>query len=282
MKIDLILCIDIGGTHITTAVIESGTLAILQDSLTHRYVDSQASRDHILQQWNEAIEMSIGSIEHDIATMLVSIPGPFDYEKGICLMDGMHKYQSLLHMDVRHYLSTNFYVPKEDIFFFNDAHAFLLGEVYHHKWNGNKVVGLTLGTGLGSAWYDGMAPRDLNYGSASFREGITEDYISTRGIIDFLAARTDKKFNNIKELVEEKEADSSRQVAFSFLATALVEFIQMYITPLNPDVIVIGGSIAKAHTFFIEDVRKATTIPIVIASMDEVNLFYGMITTLDI
>lgn len=282
MKTDLILCIDIGGTHITTAVIERGTLILIEGSLIHKYVDSQASRDHILRQWNEAIEMSMDSIEQKITTMLVSIPGPFDYKKGICLMDGMHKYQSLMHMDVRHYLSTNFHIPKDDIFFFNDAHAFLLGEVYYHKWVGNRVVGLTLGTGLGSAWYDGMVPKDLNYGSASFRDGITEDYISTRGIIDFLATRTDLKFNNVKELVEARGADDSRKIAFSFLTTALVEFICLYIKPLNPDAIVIGGSIAKAHAFFMEDVRRADTIPIVIASMDEMNLFYGMITALDI
>lgn len=282
MKRDLTLCIDIGGTHITTAVVERDMLFLVKGTLIHEYVDSQASKEDILARWYNAIAKSIHAAQGKVATMLVSIPGPFDYQNGICLMDGMHKYQSLLHMDVRDYLSVNFDIREENIFFFNDAHAFLLGEVYYYGWSDKRIVGLTLGTGLGSAWYDGVVPKDLNYGSARFRDGIAEDYISTRGIIDFLSKHTNLKFENIKELAQTTHAEHERKMAFSFLTNALIEFVRIYVIPLNPDAIVIGGSIAKAHTFFMKELRASTTIPIVVASMDEMNLFYGMITTLTI
>lgn len=280
MKKELILCIDIGGTHITSAVVDRDAMQLVDRSFCYQPVNSQGSRQAILADWDQAIQQSLASINKPLDAMMIAIPGPFDYTQGICLMDGMHKYQSLLHLDVKSYLAVTYGIPKSAIFFFNDAQAFLLGEIYHQHWFAKRVVGLTLGTGLGSAWYDQRELKDLNYGSASFREGIAEDYISTRGLLGFLAGKSNRSYANVKELVEDEAAAAEQKLAFDFLREALLEFIQAYILPLDPDAIVIGGSIAKAERFFLAQLQAEVPIPIQLASMDEKNIFYGMAASL--
>jgi len=276
---NLILCVDIGGTHITSACLDKDSMLLIDGSLRHQLVNSQGDEERILSDWDNALSATLDSVEGSIDAMFVSIPGPFDYDNGICLMDGMHKYQSLLHMDIKAYFASHYHISSERIFFFNDAHAFLLGEVYHYGWSKRRIVGLTLGTGLGSALYDDMTPKDLNFGSADFRSGIVEDYISTRGIVRFLAEHTGRTFAHIKQLVDDTNAGKEQDAAFSFLTTALIDFIEMYIVPLNPDIIVLGGSIAKANHLFLKNLQDVIAIPIIVASMDEVNLFYGMAST---
>lgn len=273
---------DIGGTHISAAVIDKKEMRLHGDAAADGKVDSQASKDVILKQWEPVIDEVVGKSEGPIQKMLVSIPGPFDYEKGICLMDDMHKYQSLLYMDIRSYLADRYGLSPDSIHFFNDAQAFLLGEVYHHGMEGRKVVGLTLGTGLGSAYYDGETVRDLNYGSAPFRNGIAEDYISTRGILSFLERIAPHDFRNIKQLVVSDDHATEKEMAFDFLSTTLHDFIQQYVLPLQPDDIVLGGSIAKAKDLFLEDTQKNLSIPIRTASFNELNLFFGLTSTITI
>ncbi|TCV12566.1 glucokinase [Sphingobacterium alimentarium] len=273
----LALCLDIGGTHITAAVVKAKDGTFSMFSHVREGVDSMADKDVILRHWEKGIDKVLSELVDPITEIYVSIPGPFDYENGISLMDGMHKYQSILYMDVKSYLSEKYAVPTDCIYFFNDAQAFLLGEVYHYGMYEQKVVGLTLGTGLGSAIFENGKVKDLNYGSAKFRQGIAEDYISTRGIIKYIKTHNHHTFQNVKELVLSDQWKEEKDKAFDFLADALVEFIQTYIIPLNPSCIILGGSIANAHDLFLQQVQSAVIIPLKIASMDEMNICYGMI-----
>lgn len=272
------LCLDIGGTHISSALIRKNKEKL--EHLRHGQspVDSMADQETILKQWETGISAALVDAPGGVEAIYVSIPGPFDYDNGISLMDGMHKYQSILNMDVKSFLSEKFFVPKEHIYFYNDAQAFLLGEVYHFNLFDQKVVGLTLGTGLGSALYEHHLVKDLNYGSATFRSGIAEDYISTRGIMKYINELFDSTFKEVKELVKGEGYQDERRKAFAFLSQALSDFVDEYIIPLNPDYIVLGGSISKSHPLFLDQLEKSIQIPIKIASMDDLNLFFGMIS----
>lgn len=272
------LCLDIGGTHISAALITKDNQKL--ENLRHERspVDSMADKGTILQQWDAGIQKTLGQDSIALDAIYVSIPGPFDYENGISLMDGMHKYQSILNMDVKTFLCDKYNVAKEHIYFYNDAQAFLLGEVYHFNLYDQKVVGLTLGTGLGSAIYEEHEVKDLNYGSAQFRSGISEDYISTRGMITYINTAYNSQFKEVKELVTSDKYINERKDAFSFLSQALVDFVEDHIISLNPNCIVLGGSISKSHHLFLDQLEKYIQIPIRIASMDEQNLFFGMIS----
>lgn len=276
MKTSIMLCLDIGGSHIAAAALqaENGSYTALKEAKGD--VDSGESRAYILAQWDSVIRQVWDAEQHSIEALLIAMPGPFDYAQGICLMDGMHKYQALLHMDVKSYLSAHYDVPAAAVRFINDAEAFLWGELYHYQLQAQRVVGLTLGTGLGSALYAGDDVKDLNYGSAAFREGIAEDYISTRGILAFLHSRGIHSLPHVKALLEAKGMEAERSAAFDYLALALQDFIRQHILPLKPDAIVFGGNIAKAHPWFLPAVKKALQLPCYVASFQEWNLFYGL------
>lgn len=268
---------DIGGTHISAALLDRGCGTVIEGSYKKGYVDSQASREAILKQWCHVLDEVLSACKRgSLIEILVSAPGPFDYGNGICLMDGMHKYQDLLNMDVRHYFSDRYNVKPERILFLNDAQSFLLGEVYHYRLLGKRVVGLTLGTGLGSAWYDGSTTEDLNFGSARFKSGISEDYISTRGLIRNLNELGIADVDNVKELVDSVGMDQQKQMVFERLTEDLSLFLLKYIVPLNPDLILLGGGIARANGLFVPPVQKQVAIRIQIASFNELSLFFGL------
>jgi len=275
-----ILCVDIGGTHISSAVIDYDTLAIIDNSYLTDTVDSHADRDTILSQWLALLKRSLQQSKLMVMYMIVSIPGPFDYNRGISLMDGMHKYQALLHVDIKSFFANNLALEKDHIYFINDAQAFLLGEVFHHQLHQDKVIGLTLGTGLGSAFYVHNEVRDLNLGSAQFAQGISEDYISTRGLLSKLNSISTAKVDNIKDLVTSDDLEQEKLEVFSYLVEMLNAFITQHIVPLAPQYLVIGGSIAKSHQLFFNQLQESVTIPLKIASFDECNLFKGLANTI--
>ncbi|GHE39317.1 hypothetical protein GCM10017764_23170 [Sphingobacterium griseoflavum] len=275
----IVICLDVGGSHIATASLQirNGQYTALREARGD--VNSMESRTCILAQWDAVIRQVWDPQQHEIAALLVAMPGPFDYVRGICLMDGMHKYQALLHMDVRSYLSATYDVPADAVRFVNDAEAFLWGELYHYRLHGQRIVGLTLGTGLGSALYDNGTVKDLNYGSAAFRQGIAEDYISTRGILTFLQQRGVKHLAHVKALLDTDELETERGEAFTYLGDALQDFLKQHILPLQPDGIILGGNIAKAHPWFLPAVEKKLQLRCYVASFQEWNLFYGLATS---
>lgn len=281
MTLKNLLCLDIGGSHISAAIVERSTPSLVNNAFAVGKVDSHAAREAILQQWQDVIAKVQQQAMVPLDGILIAMPGPFDYENGISLMDGMHKYQSLLHVDIKAFFAETYKVSAEHIHFFNDAEAFLLGEVYAHRLQTKVVVGLTLGTGLGSALYREQHVKDLNYGSAAFRMGIAEDYISTRGILSFVNRRQDLALRGVKELVERADLHPQCQEAFAYLGRALQEFIQQYVLPLAPDVLVLGGNIAQSHALFLAALQQELPIQLIPASFDAQNLFFGLTSTIN-
>ncbi|WGQ12873.1 ROK family protein [Sphingobacterium faecium] len=274
---NIILCIDLGGTHCSSALIDSHSQRVIDGSYYRSKVDSNAEKMQILTEIDHVIQKTMISFSGVPEQMIVSCPGPFDYENGISLMDGMNKYQSLLDFNLKKYLCQITNIPPDSVQFHNDATAFLIGEVFFKNLYQRRAVGLTLGTGLGSSLYDNGKIVDLNFGSATFVKGIVEDSLSTRGIL----AHLEQKFghvpiDNIKDLIENDHLETLRNEAFDFLIHKLITFIKAYIEPLKPDTVVIGGSIAKSHIYFLEQVKASVDIDVQIASFDERNLFLGL------
>jgi len=274
---NITLCIDLGGTHCSSALINCHSEQVIDGSYYRGQVDSNGGKMQILTEIDHVIQKTMMSCSGVPEQMIVSCPGPFDYENGISLMDGMNKYQSLLHFDLKKYLCHITNIPAYAVQFHNDAAAFLIGEVFCKNLYQKRVIGLTLGTGLGSSLYDNGRIVDLNFGSAAFDNGIVEDALSTRGILAQLKQKFDfVPIDNIKDLIENDRLETLQNEAFDFLIHKLITFIKAYIEPLAPDTVVIGGSIAKSHIYFLDKVKASVDVDVQIASFDERNLFLGL------
>src|SRR5690606_27379212 len=123
--VEWILCLDVGGSHLSAGVVNSKDCSVLEGSLESGMVNSMLERKAVLDQWEAVVNRSLSVLcGAPVHALCVAMPGSFDYEKGISLMDGMHKYQSLLDMDLRKYFASLLSLAPDRIFFVNDAEAF--------------------------------------------------------------------------------------------------------------------------------------------------------------
>jgi glucokinase len=88
-------------------------------------------------------------------TLAVAMPGPFDYQAGIGRFEGVGKFDALAGVDLRRALLARLAQPPGRVTFVNDAEAFGLGEWLAGAARGyQRVVAITLGTGVGSAFVE--------------------------------------------------------------------------------------------------------------------------------
>src|SRR5690606_4374061 len=122
----------------------------------------------------------------------IAMPGPYDYENGISLISEQGKMKSLYGLSVKNLLADALRIPPAQIQFTNDAESFLKGEVFAGVGKGfSNTLGLTLGTGLGSAIHVEDVVKDAKLWTAPFRDGIAEDYLGTDWFIEFVREEFD-------------------------------------------------------------------------------------------
>jgi glucokinase len=275
MKQSTVLGIDIGGSHLTAALVDENSRQFIADSYTRIRVNSKGSADEILQTWTGAVEEIYK--KHPVSTKRIGIamPGPFDYENGISLITGLDKYESLYKLNIKELLATRLSIPDSAILMMNDAACFLRGEVYYGAARDYQdVIGITLGTGTGSATHHQGITRDANLGPSPFMDSIADEYFSTRWFVKRYAEVTGKTVKDVKELSERYAADKHVRDIFSEFVKNLVVFLQGFVKVENPQAIVMGGNIAQCSNLFLSDLikgltEKGITIPIVNAELGE-------------
>jgi len=248
---------DIGGTHITTALVNLHTNTILPNSRVRKDVNSQASAAEIITTWIAAFKEASARVNASISKIGLAIPGPFDYSAGICKIKGQSKYEALYNLDVKALIAEKFPIAPEHILLVNDAEGFLHGEVFSGAAQGfNNVIGLTLGTGLGTATYHYGKVVDADLWGMAFLDTIAEDYLATRWFVKRYEQLTGKLIKDVKELAELVTADASLQIIFDEFGRNLGHFLCEFMQKDKSEVVVLGGNIAKAQALFLPQTEK--------------------------
>ena len=246
---------DVGGTHITAALVDVQQRAIIDDSLVRKKVDAHSSLESIIAIWVRAIQEASRGVPFD--ALGLAMPGPFDYENGISLMRGQGKYENLYGLPVKTLLAKCLSFPVEHIYMVNDAASFLQGEVFVGAANGFKnAIGVTLGTGLGSAFFRNEEVKEAGLWKKPFREGIAEDYLCTRWFIRRYLELTGDKLKGVSELLTKMSDNPFAQQLFDEFGENLGLFLTHFININSPEVVVIGGNIAKSFRFFEKSLRE--------------------------
>jgi len=241
-----VAALDIGGTHVSAARVEPASGRVERHVRVEYEPD--AGRDVLL----EAILGAAVSVnEPAVDAIGVSTPGPFDYANGVCTIRGVGKLEALFGVDLRGELSRACGVRADAVVFLNDAEAFLLGEARHGAARGHdRAIGLTLGTGLGSAFLAGGAivrdgagvPPDGSLHVLDFRGAPVEECISARALRARVAGHRD-----VRELaVAARAGDTEASRAFAGYSSDLAGFLAPTIAAFAPGCLVLGGSIARA------------------------------------
>jgi len=248
--------VDIGGSHITAAHISAADFKIVKGTLVRARVASMEGAEVIIKAWVDALAPLIISSGDQAIHIGVAMPGPFDYEKGISLMKGTKKYDSLYGMNVLEILAEKLGIPQDHILFRNDAESFLHGELASGAVAGEKrALGITLGTGLGSASNCKGKTVDSDRAFLPFKDSIAEEYISTRWFSKRYLELTGKEVKNVESLLASADKVIIDQI-FDEFGQNLAQFLNVFIAEETPDVVVIGGNIAKTWDHFIPIVLK--------------------------
>ncbi|PQA94448.1 hypothetical protein B0A69_08240 [Chryseobacterium shigense] len=248
-----IVGIDIGGSHITMAQVDPEKREIISATYVREHVDSFGPKETIFSAWISAIE----KVTHDLvkSELLIGIamPGPFDYENGISLMQ-QGKFIDMYQVNIKQELIERLAISPDQMYFVNDAGAFLEGEVFGGCVRDyRKVFGVTLGTGLGTAFYDGEAS-DEDLWDSPFKDSICEDYLATRWFVNHYKALTGGEISGTKDLLDQPEDRQTK--IFDDYADSFADFIVQYVRNYNPEVLVIGGNIAKVYPYFKERLNQ--------------------------
>jgi glucokinase len=152
----IVPALEIGGSHVKGAAVDLVSGRLVAQTARRRRLDPNGSAAEILG----AIIACGNAVKADPgARWGVAIPGPFDYEDGVALFADVGKFDALHGVNVGHALSLALPGPPGGVTFLNDAEAFALGEWLFGVARGHRrFVGITLGTGVGSAFMlDGVA-----------------------------------------------------------------------------------------------------------------------------
>ena len=252
---ELILSCDIGGTHITSAIVDKTTWTILEDTITRNHVNSQADAKSILQCWTGNMKSCLSKIPDAVTAIGIAAPGPFDYEKGIALMKGQAKYDSLYQMEVSEPIKELIGQPDYPIRYINDAAAFLQGEVFGCGLDQEEcILGITLGTGLGSAvWQKGEKAYDADLWDTPYQESIFEEYLVTRFFVKRFAALTGIEEAGLREILEKHVERPETALLLEEYRDQLLDFLYFFSQKYTCNRFVIGGNITKAWDLIFPD-----------------------------
>jgi glucokinase len=262
----LLLTLDVGGSHVSAAVCSLDDLRVIQ--LTDAPLTGVTSFEGFVDLLY-LLGREVAGVPRRLAGASLAVPGPFDCEAGVSLIQ--HKLQWMYGRDLRGALAARFGWSPAQIRFLNDASAFLLGELYAGSARGaTRAVGMTLGTGIGSAFAveghcvtegRGVPPGGeiWNY---PYRGKTVEDLISTRALKAYYLALTGNDFE-VKDIAVMAPADSAARHVFEKLGRDLGYVIRDVIVPFDPEIVVIGGAIARSAPLF---------LPIAQAALGDLNL----------
>ncbi|MBO9675017.1 MAG: ROK family protein [Sphingobacteriaceae bacterium] len=249
--------IDIGGSHITVAVLNMQQRNILKNSYTRERVDSHGSTEQIINTWCSAIKAAYKKAGIQIGNLGIAMPGPFDYDNGISYIAGNDKYAAFYGLNVKDMLASELQINRDQILMSNDAACFLAGEVFAGEARAyQNLIGVTLGTGLGSAVCKEGKITDANLWCSSFLNGISEDYLSTRWFLKRYYELTGLNILNVRELTLLYEENQTVRKIFTEFGHNLGLFLKDFQQKHIAEAIIIGGNIANASVRFMPNVIK--------------------------
>ena len=234
--------VDLGGTNIRAGrvmddMIEEQNQVRTPKDAKDEWATVEAIKDVIRAVMNDRVE-AIG----------IGVPSVVDREKGI-----VYNVTNIPHWEEVHLkkaLEKEFDMP---VYLDNDANCFALAERYMGVGRDfEHFVGLTIGTGIGGGIIQqGKLLQDANCGSGEFGELPYKDQN-----VQYYASGS--FFSNVygvdggEMYRRAKRQDPEALEAYRQMGKYLGETVKIIVLTLDPQMIVFGGTVAEAHSFFEE------------------------------
>ncbi|QCX37400.1 ROK family protein [Aureibaculum algae] len=279
--------VDIGGSHITSALVDDITSNIVAGTYFRGTVNSKASKDLIFKDWSRVINKTLQSINsNETIGIGFAMPGPFQYKTGKAMFEKNDKYESLYQVSIIDELVD--YLDSKNVVlrFLNDAASFGVGGKLTNEFNDKKrVVAITIGTGFGASFLidnlpvsdDYSAPVDGCLWNKEYKDGISDDYFSTRWFISrycFLSGKSN--IYGVKDIVNMNDKYTAQ--VFEEFSNNFNNFMLPYLLDFKADLVLVGGNITKSQELFLPIAiefwkKNGVDIPVkIIQKSEEANL----------
>ncbi|MEO6814240.1 MAG: ROK family protein [Ginsengibacter sp.] len=231
--------IDLGGTNVRAAIVQNGTIS--RNSSIR--INGSGSVDEVLADLYRLTDSLINS---SITAIGIGVPSVVDVKKGIVY--DVQNIPSWKEVDLKKRMENRYHLP---VLINNDANCFALGEKYFGKGRQvHSMVGLAIGTGLGA----GIIINDKLYCGANCGAGEFGEVAYLEHNYEYYASG--QFFKNLyKKTGEEvfQKAQSGDKTAidmFHEFGTHMGNAIKMILYTYDPELIILGGSIRHAYSFY--------------------------------
>lgn len=255
--------VDIGGTNIRLGIVDDkGKILYRKRFPTLK----EQGKDEVITRLLKAIADVKKNSKYPIRRIGIGCPGPLDSRKGIVLsppnLPGWNK------VPLKNIVQKRFNLP---VVLENDANCFALGEKWRGAAKGCKdMVCLTLGTGIGGAIIlngalytgkDGFGG-ELGHMSINFdgpkcgcgKRGCLEAYASATALVKRYKGKQNVTSEEIYKLAlrGDRRAKKVLKETALYLGVAISNFVNAF----NPEIVVLGGGLAKAGDSIFPEIRR--------------------------
>ncbi|MGN6532114.1 MAG: ROK family protein [Ginsengibacter sp.] len=236
---DSIIGIDLGGTNIRAALVNNINIK----NIHSKRINAQGSSEQVLEELFSLIDLLFSK---EVKAIGIGVPGLVNQEEKM-VYDVVY-IPSWKIIPLQKLVEERYDVP---VHVNNDSNCFALGEYYFGKGKGlRSMAGLTIGTGLGCGLiinkqlYEGRNGGAGEFGMISYLDRTIEYYASGQFF--------ENVYKISGETVFKKAGEGNKEALkmYEEMGIHLGNAIQTILYAIDVELIVLGGSVSNAFTFF--------------------------------
>ncbi|MDR0792485.1 MAG: ROK family protein [Chitinophagaceae bacterium] len=225
-----------GGTNIRAGIVVDGSIQTLKS-------EPLQTKENVLNQLFGFIDAMINK---EVAAIGVAVPGWVDAQSRV--LHNVVNIPTWQEIDLEKILEARYQLPVK---IENDANCFALGELYFGgAKNYNFVIGLTIGTGLGSGiiidkkLVSGKHGGAGEFGMMKYLDKNIEYYVSGKFFENIY------KLNGETVYAQALQGNKDALKMYEIFGQHLGEAIKMILYALDVECFIIGGGVKNAFPFF--------------------------------
>lgn len=270
---EIYILLDVGGTSVKCGAADRNGCFLWTEPLSFP-AKSKAGEEEVFDNFVTIIEKAIEKAETaegagkrifaDTACVVrgvgMAFPGPFDYDRGISLMRGLNKYDSIYGIPIGPELqSRSGRLGTAEFVYLHDIEAFAVGEsIYGAAKDTDRFLCLCIGTGAGSAFVEGKRAVKSGDGvpaggwlyNTPFKASVIDDYLSVRGLLQLSGEMVGERLSGLELCRRCEQGDPAAIACFSAFGENVSEAIMPFLDRFKPQAVVMGGQISKSFCWF--------------------------------
>lgn len=257
-----VIGVDVGGTKIEVGKVSNNKI----EKLLKVNTNSNASQDEVISQITSLINKLIDKNTKSIG---IAVPAIVDVEKGIVFETVNIPFWKKV--PLKEILEQKYKIP---VFINNDANCFALGEKYFGIGkNYQNIATVTISTGFGAGMIiNGKLHSGNNCGAGEFGEVVFRDhnfeyYCSGQYFLN------EHKISGEKLFQEAKQNNKKALAIFTKFGTNLGKALAMVVHSMDPEIIILGGSVSKSYQYFEKSMKESLKQSIYARSFSRLKIY---------